>query len=74
LKPTLRRTLVMLVQEAYGKAVTRVFWLTMISRSLWHYRARGPAQRTLEMRPKKLSRKRRRLGYRQLHVIPRREG
>ena len=64
----------MWVQDTYGMGVSRACRLATISRSLWYYRSRRPAQTALTMRMKELAQSRPRFGYRRVHVMLRREG
>jgi putative transposase len=62
------------MQNAYGTSLTRACRLTQISRSLFGYCSRRPAQEGLRRRMCELAQARPRFGYRRVHVLLRREG
>ena len=74
LKSTRKRTLVELVQDAYGTSLSRACRLLQISRALYRYRSCRPGQEALRFRLRELAQSRPRYGYRRVHVLLRREG
>ncbi len=75
-RPQARRDgVTVLIQErGYGYAVTRACGLIGISRSPYRYRSCRAGSQKIAARLKELAAVKRRWGYRQLHVLQRREG
>lgn len=72
--PQARREAVTHVMTAHLLGITRACGLIGISRSLYRYEAKRPADTTLKDRLTELAAQKRRYGYRRLHVLLRREG
>ena len=74
LKPARRRELVNDLQARYGASQTQACAVMMLSRSVYHYRARRRDQTPLVNRIKEIAAARVRYGYQRVHILLRREG
>jgi putative transposase len=72
--PQAKRAAVSHLMATHKMGVTRACGLIGISRSLYRYEAKRPADMELKTRLCELAEQKRRYGYRRLHVLLRREG
>ncbi len=72
--PQAKRAAVSHLMASHKMGVTRACGLIGISRSLYRYEAKRPADTELKARLGELAAQKRRYGYRRLHVLLRREG
>jgi putative transposase len=72
--PQVRREAVDALVRERGLRLTRACGLVGISRSLYSYRSRRPADAELSSRIGDIAAEKRRYGYRRIHVLLRREG
>ena len=74
MSPRARREAVVVLMHERSYGVTRACGLFGISRSRFRYECRRPSSEVLLERLKALAAKKRRYGYRRLHVLLRRKG